>query len=123
MAGVTGVGGVFFKSKNAAKLLEWYRDRLGVPVNGSSAEFPWMAGNKDDGGCTVWAVFDDASEYFEPTAAPFMINFRVDDLDALLADLAAHGVWIDERREEYPYGRFAWIRDPDGNRIELWEPH
>ena len=122
MAKVTGIGGVFFKSKRAGELTAWYRDRLGVPVDGESATFFWGARPEDDGGCTAWAVFADDSDYFEPTVAPFMINFRVDDLDGLLADLAKHGVWIDDRREEYPYGRFAWIRDPEGNRIELWEP-
>jgi catechol 2,3-dioxygenase-like lactoylglutathione lyase family enzyme len=123
MASVTGIGGVFFKSKRPAELAAWYRDRLGVPVNGTSAEFFWSGREQEDGGCTVWAVFEDASTYMEPTVAPFMVNFRVDDLDALLIALKAFkDVWIDERREEYPYGKFAWIRDPDGNRIELWEP-
>jgi catechol 2,3-dioxygenase-like lactoylglutathione lyase family enzyme len=118
MARVTGIGGIFFKSKNPDQLAAWYRDNLGVPVNENSAEFAWTGD-----GSSVWAVFDAESEYFEPTVAPFMINFRVDDLDGLLESLAANGVWIDERRDEQSYGRFAWIRDPDGNRIELWEPH
>ena len=107
---------------NTAELMAWYRERLGVPVEDQSATFAWNSGAQADGGQTVWAVFDDASDYFEPTVAPFMINFRVDDLDGLLTDLAANGVWIDDRREDYSYGRFAWIRDPEGNRIELWEP-
>jgi catechol 2,3-dioxygenase-like lactoylglutathione lyase family enzyme len=123
MGRVTGIGGVFFKSKRPAELAAWYRDRLGVPVDGESAQFVADVGEPRTAECTVWSVFDETSTYFEPTTAPFMINFRVDDLDGLLAQLAGcDDVWIDPRREEYSYGRFAWVRDPDGNRIELWEP-
>jgi len=115
MAKVTGVGGIFFKSANPEKLAAWYRDELGVPVDGTYAAF-------EGPGITTWSVFAKDSDYFEPTSAPFMVNFRVDDLDGLLAQLRAHGVWVDERQEDYDYGRFGWVRDPEGNRIELWEP-
>ena len=71
---------------------------------------------------TVWSVFKDDTKYFDPSRAPFMINYRVDDLDALLETLRAEGVQIDPKREDFEYGRFAWIMDPEGNRIELWEP-
>lgn len=123
MAKITGIGGVFVTSKDPEKLAAWYRDRLGFPVEaeGTHAVFSWADGGGD--GCTVWSVFEERPEYFAPTAAPYMLNLRVDDLDGLLAELAAAGdVWIDERRDDQGYGRFAWIKDPDGNRIELWEP-
>ncbi|HTA38612.1 MAG TPA: VOC family protein [Candidatus Acidoferrales bacterium] len=119
MGRVLGLGGVFFKSKNPAALAQWYRTHLHLPINGEAAE---LRGFDDGRAVNVWAVFDEASDYFEPTNAPFMINFRVDDIDGLLERLASEDVWIDERREDHEYGRFAWIQDLDGNRVELWEP-
>lgn len=76
----------------------------------------------EDGGLTIWFTFPEDTPYFAPQNKSFMINYRVDDLDALLETLRAEGVWIDEHREEHEYGRFAWIADPEGNRIELWQP-
>ena len=73
-------------------------------------------------GGTAWSIFPGDTKYFDPSHAGFMVNYRVDDLDALLEALRAEGVWIDPKSEDYDYGRFAWIMDPDGNRIELWEP-
>ena len=116
---VTGIGGVFFKSRDAEALSRWYADRLGVPWKaGEGAIFPW----DDPQGMTVWSAFSADTRYFDPSPSPFMINFRVKDLDALLAQLAAEGVKIDPKREDYGYGRFAWIYDPEGNKIELWQP-
>jgi catechol 2,3-dioxygenase-like lactoylglutathione lyase family enzyme len=120
MGRVLGLGGIFFKSERPAELAAWYRKHLRLPINGEAAELRGFDGGRD--AYNVWAVFDVGSDYFEPTSAPFMINFRVDDIDGLLARLASEGVWIDERREDHEYGRFAWIRDLDGNRVELWEP-
>jgi len=80
------------------------------------------AENADRKGMTVWSIFSRNTKYFDPSGSPFMINYRVDDLDALLEALKAEGVQIDPHREDYDYGRFAWIMDPDANRIELWEP-
>ncbi|MGZ4788097.1 MAG: VOC family protein [Terriglobales bacterium] len=121
MKRVTGIGGIFFKSGDRARLLEWYDKHLGIkadPEQGTT--FEWRdKDNPEATGMTVWSVFQSESRYFE---RPFMINYRVDDLDALLKVLEAEGVRIDPKRENCDYGKFAWIYDPDGNRIELWEP-
>lgn len=124
MKRVTGLGGIFFKADDPKKLQTWYEEHLGLPkLEDGSIAFTWRdADRPEKTGMTVWSAFKKSSTYFEPTTAPFMINYRVDDLDALLAVLRAEGVWIDEKREDAVYGRFAWIRDPEGNRIELWEP-
>ncbi|MBV9718298.1 MAG: VOC family protein [Candidatus Eremiobacteraeota bacterium] len=121
MARVLGLGGIFFKSERPQELAAWYRDHLGLPIDASnSAQLEGFDGERM--AMNVFAVFDRESDYFDPTVAQFMLNFRVDDLDELLAKLKAEGVWVDDRRGDYEYGRFAWIRDLDGNRIELWEP-
>lgn len=120
MRRVTGLGGVFFKAQDPAALARWYRDRLGLPLgDDGTATFRWTDAAAQEDGRTVWAPFPLDSEYFAPS---LMINYRVDDLDRLLDLLRAEGVSIDARREDYDYGRFAWIWDPEGNRIELWEP-
>lgn len=113
---VVGVGGVFFKSSGAKELSSWYRDRLGV-----TDYFKWCS-KEGAQHLTTWSVFPAESTYFDPSPAPFMINYIVDDIEALLAKLGASGVRIDPKREDCEYGRFAWIFDPDGNKIELWEP-
>ena len=122
--GVTGVGGVFFKARDPKGLIAWYQQHLGLkPTSGSSVLFNWReADSPERFGQTVWGVFPETTEYFDPSTAPFMINFRVADLDGLLKRLRAAGVQVDDRLEEYDYGRFGWIMDPEGNRIELWEP-
>jgi predicted enzyme related to lactoylglutathione lyase len=123
MQRVTGIGGVFFKSKDPERLYVWYEKHLGLkrdPATGGSAVlFRW---SEDSDGVTVWSIMPDSTTYFAPSQAGFMINFRVADLDALLELLRQEGVEIDPKRENADYGRFAWIMDPDGNRIELWEP-
>lgn len=124
-ARVTGVGGIFFKSDDPEKLYQWYSEHLGIhpAPDGTGAVFEWRdADDADKKGMTVWSIFPRNTKYFEPSSSPFMINYRVDDLDALLEGLKKEGVQIDPHREDYDYGRFAWIMDPDGNRIELWEP-
>ena len=124
MKRVTGIGGIFFKAKDPKKLTEWYEKHLGLKEEsrGQGVMLRWReVDNPERIGMTVWTVFNDNSRYFDPSRAPFMINYRVDDLDALLQTLRAEGVEID-RREDADYGRFAWIMDPEGNRIELWEP-
>ena len=123
MRRVTGIGGIFFKSKDPERLRQWYREHLGIESEGDSASFHWRdADQPQDEGLTVWSPFPHDTRYFEPSAAPFMINYRVADLDWLLTQLRDEGVEVDPRIEEYEYGRFAWIMDPKGNRIELWEP-
>jgi predicted enzyme related to lactoylglutathione lyase len=125
MKRVTGVGGIFFKSDDPEITYQWYEKHLGITraADGSGVSFPWRkAEDPDKTGMTIWSVFPRQSKYFGPGSSPFMINYRVDDLDGLLKALAAEGVQIDPHREEADFGRFAWITDPDGNRIELWEP-
>jgi predicted enzyme related to lactoylglutathione lyase len=122
---VTGIGGIFFQAENPGKLYAWYEKHLGIrsEPNGQGAMLHWREDeNPERRGMTVWALFEKNSKYFEPSRAPFMLNYRVDDLDALLEALRAEGVEIDPKHEDYPYGRFAWITDPEGNKIELWEP-
>jgi catechol 2,3-dioxygenase-like lactoylglutathione lyase family enzyme len=121
---VTGIGGVFLKARDRASLGEWYRSRLGIDVQeGGWAIFRW----RDDHdparpGTTVWSLFPDGTEYFGANEQRAMINYRVADLDAVLAALRREGVTVDERVEETAEGRFGWITDPEGNRIELWQP-
>jgi predicted enzyme related to lactoylglutathione lyase len=126
MQRVTGIGGIFFKTRNPQQMMAWYRKHLGIPA-GNDAEahaiFDWRAANDPERqGSTVWALFPHDTGYFQPSESPFMINYRVADLDGLLAQLREEGVAVEDRIDEYEYGRFAWITDPEGNRIELWEP-
>ena len=118
---VTGVGGVFFKAKDPKVLAAWYRDVLGLPVEawgGAALRYdapkhpPTMA----------WNAFPASTKYFEPSNSGWMINYAVDDMDAMVARLQSKGVTIIKRDDSDPYGRFAWILDPEGNKIELWEP-
>ncbi len=120
---IIGIGGVFFKSSNPESLRSWYHDRLGIVKSEHGTVFPWRSTTGDSREhVTAWCVFDRQSKYFDPSPAPMMINYIVEDLDALLERLSAEGVSIDPKRESHDYGRFAWIYDPDGNKIELWEP-
>ena len=120
---VTGIGGIFFKADDPEKMYQWYEKHLGIKREQGYVAFAWRGEqNPDEKGITTWAIFDKKSKYFDPSHAPFMINYRVDDLDAVLEQLRAEGVAIDPKREDYDYGRFAWITDPEGNKIELWQP-
>ncbi len=123
MEKVTGIGGVFFKSKDPKALKAWYAERLGVPHEHGVCVFEWEdPTHPEKKGQTVLAPFPSDTKYFEPSPAPFMINFRVRDLDAMLTQLRAAGVHVDDKIDESEYGRFGWAIDPEGNRIELWEP-
>jgi len=124
MKKVTGLGGLFFKAENPEELYKWYEKHLGLEKQGQEAvAFNWRyADESHKSGMTVWAIFRKDTEYFNPSRSSFMMNFIVEDLDGLLAALREEGVEIDPHREDYDYGRFAWIMDPEGNRIELWEP-
>ena len=120
---VIGVGGVFFKSAEPGRLQSWYRDNLGMGAAPEGISFHWRRHDQPEiEHQTAWCVFPGDTSYFGPGRAPFMINYIVDDLDAILAKLAAGGGAIDPKREDHEYGRFAWVFDPDGNKIELWEP-
>jgi catechol 2,3-dioxygenase-like lactoylglutathione lyase family enzyme len=99
----------------------WYRDQLGISAEDGHADFLWREHDRpDEIGRTVWSVFPTDTDYFGPSRPAFMINYRVSNLDRMLAQLRRNGVTV-EKVEEYDYGRFAWITDPEGNRVELWE--
>ena len=120
---MTGIGGIFFKAKDPQELSRWYRQHLGIAVEGNMALFTWRGGK--DGkvqGHTVWSIFPADTKYFGEDGAAFMVNYRVKDLDRVLAALRAEGVDVAPKVEDSEYGRFGWITDPEGNRIELWEP-
>jgi D-3-phosphoglycerate dehydrogenase len=118
---VTGIGGVFFKSKNSKELVAWYGKHLGLKTDQYGSTFWWK--DKDGNDCsTQWSPFADNTDYFNPSEKQFMQNFRVHDLDNLLKKLAEEGVTIVGEPESYDYGKFAWILDSEGNKIELWEP-
>jgi catechol 2,3-dioxygenase-like lactoylglutathione lyase family enzyme len=117
---VMGIGGVFFKSANTEGMNAWYRDMLGIDIGEWGASFRWGEGTENPGlGTTAFTIFKDASDYYPGS---FMINFRVVGLDALVEKIKANGDRIEDKIDEYSYGRFAWVYDPDGNKIELWEP-
>ena len=124
MAKVTGIGGVFFKARTNAKVLAaWYAEHLGVPVQDWGGAALDRANDKHaDGGVTAWAIAKADSTWFAPSESSFMINYRIDDLDGMLAQLTAKGVAIQKGPDVEENGKFAWIVDPDGNKIELWEP-
>ena len=119
MERVIGIGGVFFKARDPKALAEWYATYLGVPFDNGQTYGTFTAANGDQ---TVWSIFPADTTYFAPSQSGFMINFRVRDLKAMLAQLRDAGLPVDERVEEYEYGNFGWVVDPEGNRIELWEP-
>jgi catechol 2,3-dioxygenase-like lactoylglutathione lyase family enzyme len=119
---VTGIGGVFFRVRDPERMAAWYRDHLGISSQGGYADFVWREHERpNEVGRTVWAVFPPDTDHFGPTQPAFMINYRVSNLERMLAQLRSKGVAV-EKVEDYDYGRFAWITDPEGNRIELWEP-
>jgi predicted enzyme related to lactoylglutathione lyase len=119
MAKATGVGGVFLRAKDPDALYRWYEQHLGIP---RSADGAFMFMGEQAQGVTVFAFFPMETDYFGPGNKAVMINFRVDDLDGVLKRLRAAGVEVDARQEDYSYGRFGWFADPEGNRVELWEP-
>jgi predicted enzyme related to lactoylglutathione lyase len=122
MQKITGVGGVFFKACDPKQLMEWYNEHLGLQFQGGFMQFMWSDEQGKAPGSTTLAIFKEESGYFNPSEKPFMINFRVADLGALLAELKEKGVTVAGDIQEYDYGRFGWIIDPEGNKIELWEP-
>jgi predicted enzyme related to lactoylglutathione lyase len=124
MKRVTGIGGVFFKADDPEKLRGWYAKHLQFPIESwGGAAFKWCEHEDPKReGYTVWSPFERETDYFEPSKKPFMINFRVENLDSVLEQLRAEGVTVDDKRDESELGKFGWIMDPEGNRVELWEP-
>jgi len=119
---VTGIGGVFFKVKEPKAIVAWYRKNLGVRSKHGFADFTWRnKDHPDQVGHTTWAIFPTNTTYFGESSSPVMIDYQVANLDRMLGQLRKNGVKI-EKTEDADYGRFAWIMDPEGNRIELWEP-
>ena len=124
MKRVTGIGGIFFKARDPKALGEWYRRHLGIDVaDWGGAAFAWRSDDNPDGtGTTVWSPFKADTEYFNPGTASFMVNYRVADLHALLAVLREEGCDVDAKTEESEFGKFGWVIDREGNKIELWQP-
>ena len=122
MKRVTGIGGIFFKAADPKALSAWYRDHLGLDTSDwGGAIFPW-GGEGSAKGMTIWSPFAQDTDYMAPSTASFMINFRVDDLDALLTALRTEGCNVLERTETSEQGNFGWVIDPEGNKVELWQP-
>ena len=124
MRRVTGIGGIFFKAKDAPALQAWYREHLGIDVQPwGGAAFDWVdADGQPAGGTTAWLVAPQESEQFAPSDAPFMVNYRVEDLRGLVAALRAEGCNVLDRIDDSEYGTFGWVVDPEGNKVELWQP-
>lgn len=121
---VTGIGGIFFKCNNPAKMREWYQLHLGLNTNQYGAVFEWkQATDSTKKGFTQWSPFNNTTKYFEPSTKDFMINYRVADIEALVAELKKEGVTVVDKIETYDYGKFVHILDVEGNKIELWQPN
>ena len=123
MARVTGVGGVFIRSRDPKALAAWYAEHLGIVLEDyGGASLKWTDEVPAGTGTTAWSTFPQDTKYFGDSEQAVMINYRVDDLEVLLAKLIAAGIWVDPERQNEGYGRFAWVKDLDGNRLELWQP-
>ena len=124
MRRVTGIGGIFFSGKDPNALRDWYKKHLGIDVQSwGGTAFTWTdaAGNPTRG-TTVWTIFPPDGKYFAPSKSTFMVNYRVEDLAALLKVLREEGCNVLEKTEDSEYGKFGWVMDPEGNKIELWQP-
>jgi len=118
MKRVTGIGGIFFKAKDPKALSAWYKQHLGIDVQEwGGAAFTWT-----EGGTTAWSINKMDSDYFAPSTAPFMINYRVADLAALLQALREEGCNVVDKMDDSEFGKFGWVIDPEGNKVELWQP-
>ncbi|MBK8847419.1 MAG: VOC family protein [Bacteroidetes bacterium] len=124
MKRVTGIGGIFFKCKDPAKVREWYHKHLGLSTNEYGCVFEWYQGaDSSRKGFSQWSPFKETTTYFAPSTKEFMINYRVDNLTALVETLKKEGVTVTDTIETYDYGKFVHIMDVEGNKIELWEPN
>jgi predicted enzyme related to lactoylglutathione lyase len=124
MKRVTGIGGIFFKARDAAALQAWYKIHLGIDVQPwGGTSFDWSdSTGKPTGGTTVWSIHPADSDLYAPSNEPFMINYRVEDLYAVVSALKAEGCNVLDKIDDSEYGKFAWVIDPEGNKIELWQP-
>ena len=124
MPKVTGIGGVFFKAADPTALGAWYAQHLGIDVQAwGGASFDWVdADGKPTGGTTAWSIASETSDQFSPSTASCMVNYRVDDIHALIAALKAEGCTVLEKIDDSEYGKFGWVIDPEGNKVELWQP-
>ena len=124
MQRVTGIGGIFFKAKDAPALRAWYQRHLGIDVQAwGGTAFTWTDGDGQPvAGTTVWSVGPEDSAQFAPSPAAFMVNYRVEDLPGLVKVLREEGCQVLDKTDESEYGKFAWVIDPEGNKVELWQP-
>jgi predicted enzyme related to lactoylglutathione lyase len=124
MKRVTGIGGIFFHAKDPVLLRDWYKKHLGIDVQewGGTAFFWADSDGKPMKGTTVWSIGTAGSDHFAPSSANFMINYRVDDLTSLLKALRAEGCNVLDKTDDSEYGKFGWVMDPEGNKVELWQP-
>lgn len=123
MKKVTGIGGVFFKCKDPEKMTAWYQKHLGLDTNPYGATFEWYKSpDSTKKAQTQWTPFAETTKYFEPSTKDFMINYRVENLEALVEELKKGGVTIVDKIETYDYGKFIHILDAEGNKVQLWEP-
>lgn len=124
MKRVTGIGGIFFTAKDPEMLRAWYKTHLGIDVQEwGGAAFSWADdAGRPTGGMTVWSINPDTTTYFEPSTKPFMVNYRVADLTALLQVLREEGCQVMDKVDDSDFGKFGWVIDPEGNKIELWQP-
>ena len=124
MKRVTGIGGIFFKAKDPVALRVWYRTHLGIDVQSwGGAAFRWAdADGNPTTGTTIWTVAEAGGDFFAPSTSSFMVNYRVADLHALIEVLRSEGCRVLEKTEDSEYGKFGWVIDPEGNKVELWEP-
>jgi len=121
---VTGIGGIFFKCKDPNKMRDWYKTHLGLNTNQYGAVFEWHQGeDATKKGFTQWSPFNEKTKYFEPSTKDFMVNYRVENLQNLVAELKKNGVTVVDTIETYDYGKFVHILDVEGNKVELWEPN
>ena len=124
MRRVTGIGGVFFSAKDPVTLRAWYKRHLGIDVQPwGGAAFSWTdAAGKPTNGTTAWSIDAADGKHFAPSKSTFMVNYRVEDLAALLQSLRSEGCNVLERMDDTEYGKFGWVMDPEGNKVELWQP-
>ena len=124
MRRVTGIGGIFFSAKDPKALSAWYKQHLGIDVQDwGGAAFDWVdADGNPTKGTTAWSIGADDGKHFAPSKSTFMVNYRVEDLTALMAALREEGCQVLEQTDDPDYGKFGWVMDPEGNKVELWEP-